>query len=337
MRPPNSASTTSHLNLGFITLFAKIMLHKNKHLVVRSPRNPILTKDDFPLDIVSVFNSCVVKQAPDRYVMVCRCEDSSFGRYMWVADSKDGVEFSPRAQPLAMPLGNPLFDEYVDATKSYWDPRVTLLDGQYYIVHAADVSNGASCQLGLFKIDADFQKLDWLGIISEPDNRNGVLFPEKIGGKYHRLDRPNDGGGFDIWTCSSPDLIHWGNPRRVLPKSRLGWGEKKIGPGAGPIKTEQGWLCIIHGVRRQCTDEVYSLGVMLLALDDPSKVIGYSRRAILAPEAPYELLGQSMNVVFTNGAILEDDGEVKIYYGGADTVQCLATARLDDLIAACLE
>lgn len=312
------------------------MLFPNKNLVVRYPGNPILTKDDFPGDIVAVFNSGVVKRAPHDYVMVCRCEDSSFGRYMWVADSKDGIRFKPRPKPLAMPVDNPLFDKYVDATKSYWDPRITRLEGQYYIVHAADVSNGASCQLGLFKINDNFEKLDWQGILCEPDNRNGVLFPEKINGKYHRLDRPNDNGGFDIWTCSSPDLMHWGFPHRVLEKSRLGWGEKKIGPGAVPIKTDKGWLCIIHGVRRQCADEVYCLGVMLLALDDPGKVVGYSRRAILAPETPYELLGQSMNVVFSTGAVLEDDGEVKIYYGGADTVQCLATARLEDLVAACL-
>jgi len=312
------------------------MRFPDKYIVHRCKENPILTKDDFPGDIVAVFNAGIVKQTPERYIMVCRCEDSSFNRYMWVADSKDGVRFIPRPRPLEMPVGNLLFDEYVHPTKSYWDPRVTFLDGEYYIVHAADVTNGASCQLGLFKIDANFEKLEWLGIISEPDNRNGVLFPEKIGGKYHRLDRPNDNGGFDIWTCSSPDLIHWGNPRRVLPKSALGWGEKKIGPGAVPIKTSKGWLCIIHGVRRQCTDEIYSLGVMLLDLHDPSKVVGYSRRAILAPEAPYELLGQSLSVVFTAGAILEDDGEVKIYYGGADTVMGLATARVEDLIEACL-
>jgi predicted GH43/DUF377 family glycosyl hydrolase len=312
------------------------MLCEKKYIVERYKGNPILTKDDFPNDIVSVFNSCVVKKSDNEYVMICRCEDSSFGRYMWVAESNDGIKFTPRPKPLGMPTGNPVFDQYVHPTKSYWDPRVTKIEDQYYIVHAADVTNGASCQIGLFKIDDNFEKLDWMGIISEPDNRNGVLFPEKINGLYYRLDRPNDNGGFDIWCCSSPDLIHWGNPRRVLDKSLLGWGEKKIGPGAVPIKTDKGWLCLIHGVRRQCTDEVYSIGVMLLDADDPSKVVGVSKRAIIAPEEPYELMGQSMNVVFTNGAVLEDDGIVKIYYGAADQVQCLATAKLDDLIYSCL-
>ncbi len=310
------------------------MLYDEKYIVHRYENNPILTKNDFPYDTVAVFNPGVVKQG-SKYMMICRCEDSSFNRYMWVAESYDGIKFTPRLHPLEMPKGDMIFDEYVHATKSYWDPRITYLEGKYYIVHAADVTNGASCQLGLFEIDENFEKLVWRGLISEPDNRNGVLFPEKINGKYYRLDRPNDNGGFDIWCCSSPDLIHWGNPRRVLAKERLGWGEKKIGPGAVPIKTEAGWLCIIHGVRRQCTDEVYSLGVMLLDLEDPTKLIGYSARAILAPEMPYELLGQSMNVVFTNGAVAEDDGTVKIYYGGADQVICLAIANINDLIESC--
>jgi predicted GH43/DUF377 family glycosyl hydrolase len=311
------------------------LLYQKKYIVHRCAQNPILTKDDFPGDIVSVFNSGIIKHN-GKYVMICRCEDSSFSRYMWVAQSDDGIKFTLRDKPLAMPVDDPLFREYVDGEKSYWDPRITCIEGQHYIVHAADVTNGASCQLGLFKIDDSFEKLEWMGLISEPDNRNGVLFPRKINGLYYRLDRPNDNGGFDIWACSSPDLIYWGNPRRVLSKSLLGWGEKKIGPGAVPIETDAGWLCIIHGVRRQCTDEVYSLGVMLLDRDDPTKLIACSRRAILAPEEPYELLGQSMNVVFTNGAVAEDDGSIKIYYGGADQVQCLATARIDDLIDSCL-
>jgi predicted GH43/DUF377 family glycosyl hydrolase len=172
------------------------MLCEKKYIVERYKGNPILTKDNFPNDIVSVFNSCVVKKSDNEYVMICRCEDSSFGRYMWVADSNDGIKFTPRPKPLEMPTGNPIFDQYVHPTKSYWDPRVTKIEDQYYIVHAADVTNGASCQIGLFKIDDNFEKLDWMGIISEPDNRNGVLFPEKINGLYYRLDRPNDNGGF---------------------------------------------------------------------------------------------------------------------------------------------
>ncbi|MBC2596381.1 glycoside hydrolase family 130 protein [Ruficoccus amylovorans] len=311
------------------------MIRAKKSLVRRYAANPILTAADFPGDIVSVFNAGAVKQ-DGRYLLVCRCEDSCFGRYMWVAESEDGIRFTPRPEPLAVPSDDPVFNQYVDATKSYWDPRVTEIDGQYYITHAADVTNGKTCQLGLFKIDRDFRRLEWMGLISEPDNRNGVLFPEKINGLYWRLDRPND-NSFDIWASASPDLEFWGHYRRVLAKETLGWGEKKIGPGSVPIKTDKGWLCIMHGVRRQVNDEVYSLGVMLLDLAEPWKLIGQSKRAILAPELPFEFQGQSPNVVFTNGSIAEDDGTVKIYYGAADQVLCLAESTVGELLGACLD
>ncbi|MCC6683188.1 MAG: glycoside hydrolase family 130 protein [Phycisphaeraceae bacterium] len=309
-------------------------MRDKKHLVQRYPDNPILTGDDFPGDIVTVFNAGVVKRDDGRYTMICRCEDSGLGRYMWVADSVDGIRFTPRPQPLKLPVDDPDFMTYCHTTKSYWDPRITRIDGRYYVAHAADVTNGLTCQLGLFEIDEAFEKLTWLGLISEPDNRNGVLFPEKIGGFYHRLDRPND-NAFDIWACQSPDLIHWGRPRRVLARSEVFWADQKIGPGAVPIRTDKGWLCIMHGVRRQCTDQVYSLGVMLLDLEDPAKLIGICPGAILFPQMTYELIGQSPSVVFTNAAILEPDGEMRIYYGAADTVLCLATANVDELIAAC--
>lgn len=310
------------------------MLREKKRIVVRHPGNPILTGEDFPNDIATVFNCGVVKQGPRKYTMVCRCEDTALGRYMWVADSTDGVRFKPRPQPVAMPVDNPDFMESCNDTWTYYDPRITKIEGQYYITHAAHTTHG--CQLGLFRTDEAFEKFDWLGVICWPDNRNGVLFPEKINGKYWRLDRPNVERAMDIWTGQSPDLIHWGMPRCIVRMSEVPWAYTKLGPGAPPIKTPEGWLCIIHGVRIQCAAHyVYQLGVALLDLENPNKVIGVAKRAILWPETPYELIGQTPSVVFTSGAVLEEDGEVKIYYGAADTVQCLATARVEDLIYAC--
>ena len=125
-----------------------------------------------------MFNSGVIKQGSERYVMVCRAEDSALGRYLWIAESSDGIHFKPRRRPLAMPRNNPVFDEYCGDTKSYWDPRITEIEGQYYITHAAHTRH--QCQIGLFKIDRDFECLEWLDLILPPDNRNGVLFPEKI-------------------------------------------------------------------------------------------------------------------------------------------------------------
>jgi beta-1,4-mannooligosaccharide/beta-1,4-mannosyl-N-acetylglucosamine phosphorylase len=195
--------------------------------------------------------------------------------------------------------------------------------------------SGHSCRLGLME-SPDMVKFNWIGFISETDNRNGVLFPEKINGLYCRLDRPNtsDGRAY-MWISYSPDLIYWGRSK-ALALAKDEWGWKKNGPGATPIRTKQGWLVIYHAVNVQCAAQyVYHLGVMLLDLKDPSKVIARSNAPILSPTMDYELMGLSYAVVFTCGAVLENNGEVKIYYGGADTVQCLGTAKLDDLVDAC--
>ncbi len=312
------------------------MLRQKKRIVHRYEGNPILTAEAFPYDVVTVFNSAVVKQAPDKYTMLTRVENTALERYMWVCDSRDGIHFTPRPEPVTVPVNDPVYYEYCDQgrQRTYFDPRVTRIDDQYYCCIAAHTTHG--CQVGLFKIDDDFETFEWIDLISWPDNRNGVLFPEKIGGMYWRLDRPNVPNASHIFVGQSPDLVHWGRPRFVLGTSMpCRWAQTKIGGGATPIRTEEGWLCIIHGVRLQCTDYVYSLGVMLLDLEDPGQLIGAAKRAILWPEKEYELVGQTPSVVFVNSAIVEDDGTVRLYYGGADTVACLATADLDELIYAC--
>lgn len=180
--------------------------NRPKEIVRRYEGNPILTAADFPGDITWVFNSGAIKK-DGRYVMVCRVEDSALHVYMWVADSEDGLRFTPRPGPVEVPHDDP---EYAECSpRTYFDPRVTEIDGIYYVVVASHSRH--KCRLGLFRT-TDFDAFEWMGCILEPDNRNGVLFPEKIGGKYVRLDRPNVGwgDGGDIWVSSSPDLIHWG-------------------------------------------------------------------------------------------------------------------------------
>jgi predicted GH43/DUF377 family glycosyl hydrolase len=299
----------------------------------RFHKNPVLTGKDFPegSGVRRVFNSGVIK-AGGRYVMACRVEDAALRNRIWIAESDDGLCFVPRPGPAELPHEDPEFAEYTAGM--YYDPRITFLDGAYYLMHAAHSSHG--CRLGLLKTH-DFTRFEWLGCVSAPDNRNGALFPEKIGGLYARLERPNTGGAFgDMWVSYSPDLIFWGKARCVLRNRDVRWAWTKLGPGAVPIRTEHGWLTIFHGVRTQCAQHyVYQLGVCLLALDDPSRVVGRCEEAILEPEEPYELVGQTPSVVFTSGAVLEDDGELKVYYGGADTVQCLATTTIERMLAAC--
>ncbi len=181
----------------------------------------------------------------------------------------------------------------------------------------------------------DFKSFDRMRFLTQPWSRNCALFPEKIGGLYARLDRPMSGNDAITWVTYSPDLVYWGDSKPINLQPQT-WMREKWGPGPTPIKTEKGWLLIIHGVWFAC-NYVYRLGVILLDLDDPSVVVGQCPEFILTPREDYERCGEVPNVVFSNGAIPEPDGELKVYYGAADTCVCLATAQIDDLVEACLE
>ena len=305
-----------------------IVYPKDKeNIVVRYSGNPILTKDDVPAAAKGVFNSGCIKVAEGEYVMLCRVETPSMKQLVWPADSKDGINFTFRPDPIKMPDTDE-FKEYT--TGMYYDPRITKIDDKFYVVFACH--SGHSCRLGLLE-SPDMKTFEWKGFISETDNRNGLLFPEKINGSYCRLDRPNTGDGTGyMWVSYSPDLIHWGRSK-ALAAAQDEWGWKKNGPGAVPIKTDKGWLVIFHAVNVQCAAQyVYHLGVMLLDLEDPSKIIARGKAPILSPTTDYELTGLTYAVVFTCGAVAEDSGEVKIYYGGRIPYSVLPRQKLTTLL-----
>jgi predicted GH43/DUF377 family glycosyl hydrolase len=308
-------------------------IHAGSDLIRRYENNPILTGNDFPPEyhIAHCFNSGVTKYN-DRYLMLCRAEDIGLKAYFWVAESEDGIHFTPRSKPFDMPIDDATWRRY--ASINHYDPRITKIDDVYYILHACH--SEFDCRISLFQTE-DWTKLEWRGFISDPGNRNGALFPEKFNGYYTRLDRPmSSWHGGDMWISYSPDLIHWGQSTCVMQNSQIKWAWSKIGAGAVPIKTDQGWINIFHGVRTQCASHyVYQLGVCLHDLDDPTKIIACCEKPILRPIMDFELVGQTPSVVFTAGAIVEDDGEVKIYYGGADTVQCLAYSTISELLDFC--
>lgn len=302
-------------------------------LIRRYEKNPILTGNDFPAQyhIAHCFNSGIIKHN-GKYLMLCRLEDIGLKPYFWVVESDDGVHFTPRSGPIQMPLDNPTWQKYASGT--FYDPRITKIGDVYYIMHACH--SPFDCRTSLLQT-RDWEHFEWMGFVSEPGNRNGVLFPEKFNGLYTRLDRPmSSWEGGDMWISYSPDLIHWGQSECIMRNSAIKWAWAKIGAGAVPIKTNAGWLNIFHGVRTQCKSHfVYQLGVCLHDLENPSKIIACCEKPILRPTKDYELVGQTPSVVFTAGAIVEDDGEVKIYYGGADTVQCLAFSTINELIEMC--
>ena len=316
-------------------------------MLKRHPANPVLSHKDVPYDAALIFNAGVVKYQ-GRYVMVFRNDvfkkwddAGSFSHTnIGLAFSKDGVKWEVQPKPCFK-----LEDSEI--TRAY-DPRLTVIDGKCVMCFAVDTKHGVR---GGIAVTEDFEHFD-IKSISVPDNRNMVLFPERIGGKYFRLERPmpvysRGKDRFDIWSSDSPDLAYWGNNRLVLGVEDVPFADDKIGPAAPPIKTKKGWLTTFHAVDRDDTrgkngweakwTKRYHAGIMLLDLEQPWKVVGICKRPLIQPKESYECNGFRNDVIFPGGMVLEDSGEVKIYYGASDTYECLATAHVDDLIKLCLE
>ncbi len=314
--------------------------------MLRHPANPILTAAAIPYPATLVFNAGVCRYQ-GRYVMAFRNDygygETGSGKFtgtnIGLAFSDDGIAWTPAPKPW--------IEWRDDEVRRAYDPRLSVVDGRIVLCFAVDTAHGV--RGGIATTD-DFDV--WtVQSLSVPDNRNMVVFPERIHGRYARLERPfpvysRGRDRFDIWYSQSPDLHYWGGTELVLGVEDVPYANDKIGPAAPPVRTPKGWLTTFHGVFRDpargkhgwedCWQKIYHAGIMLLDLDEPWKVIGLCQEPLLSPEAPYERdTGFRTDVIFPGGMILEDSGEVKIYYGAADTVECLATASVDDLLAAC--
>ena len=307
---------------------------------------PVLTRHDIPYSAALIFNAGVTKFA-GKYVMMFRNDSGDYDARklgptnIGLAYSDDGIHWKSTDKPCFTLKDNEIFRAY--------DPRLTVLDGRCYVCFACDTWHGLR---GGIAVTDDFEHFDILSM-TVPDNRNLVLFPEKIGGMYTRLERPmpvysRGGDRFDLWLSQSPDLRFWGDSKLVSAVERVPFANDKIGPAAPPVLTEKGWLTVFHAVIRDNTrgkngwedrwQKMYYAGIMLLDRDDPSKVLGMSKSPLIVPEEPYEAVdGFRTHVIFPGGLIKEDDGSVKIYYGAADTVECLAVAGVDDLLKLCLD
>lgn len=306
-----------------------------KDVLVRHPGNPVLTAADFPVKMRAVYNSAAVKIREGRYVMLCRCNMLNHRTLLWGADSTDGLSWKLRPEPFEMPDT----DLWKRATSSvYYDPRITFIDGKFLVLLAVEGDQG--CRVALFESRDQLKTLKYVNFVNVPGSRNMVIFPEKSAdGRYMRLERPNTGPGGkgDVWFSHSPDLLHWGDSYEVLKADSRLWNYaySGLGPSTVPHKTKDGWLCIFHAIMNNCTTREYSVGAMLLDLKKPWIVKHVTKHPILAPEAEYEMRGLVEHVCFPCAKIVEPDGTVKLYYGGADTVQCVATGKLSDIIHAC--
>lgn len=302
----------------------------NHPIVRRYHGNPILTKADVPYPVQTVHNAGVVKH-DGKYIMLFRSHLDTGRSIIGLARSDDGFHFTADPAPFLTPARSGPFAAYEEFGVE--DPRITKIGGEHLITYSAYSRNGV--RIALAKT-TDFRSVERVSLITEADYRNVVIFPEKVGGLYARLDRPHSEiAPWSIWISYSPDLRYWGESSLIMRPEPYHWDEMKIGPGAPPIRTEQGWLSIYHGVFQTMAGAVYRLGVALHDLGDPAKIIGVGDSWILQPEAPWEVTGYVPNVVFSCGAVPEPDGTVKIYWGGADTVMCVGEANIADLIALC--
>lgn len=304
-----------------------------REVVVRYKKNPILTKDDVPYPVATVHNAGVVKYK-GKYIMLFRSHLLNGRSVIGIAKSDDGYDFKVEPKPFLTPCKDKesIFSQYEEYGVE--DLRISEIDGEYLLTYSCYSKYGV--RIALAKT-TDFIEVERVALITQADLRNVVIFPEKIGGQYVRLDRPHSEiSKWSIWISYSPDLIHWGRSKLIMHPHKYYWDEMKIGPGATPIKTKKGWLNIYHGVFKTMSGSVYRLGVALHELEDPSIVLGVSDEWILQPEDPWEVTGYVPNVVFTCGAVDEEDGTVKIYWGGADSVMCVGEANINKLIDMCL-
>jgi beta-1,4-mannooligosaccharide/beta-1,4-mannosyl-N-acetylglucosamine phosphorylase len=296
--------------------------------VWRYDANPIIRRDE-QKNSNSIFNSAVVPFG-DGFAGVFRCDSRSVSMDIFTGFSKDGLHWSISDEPIRFE-GDP----EVTAREYRYDPRVCRLDGRYYLTWC-NGAHGPTIGVGWTE---DFTVFHQEENAFLPYNRNGVLFPRKIGGNYMMLSRPSDTGHTpfgDIFCSQSPDLVYWGRHRWVMGTvdgDRSAWQSKKIGPGPIPIETDEGWLLIYHGVINTCNGFVYRMGAALLDLERPWLVKKRSRNYILGPQELYECVGDVPNVTFPCAALADGaTGRIAIYYGCADTVTGLAFTTADELI-----
>lgn len=296
----------------------------------RYKHNPILCKDDVPYPCNAVFNAAACKYK-NQYLLLLRIEDLKGHSHLTLARSGDGYQFSVDPKPWIYPSEDPYYKPY--ERFGVEDPRITLIEDTYYITYTAYGPFGPRVGIGLTN---DFVTFERVSLATEVDNKDAVLFPEKIGNNFVMIDRPGGMGGQmgAIWITYSKDFIYWGRAKAILGP-QPGWGPSKLGISTSPIKTDAGWFVLYHGVRQTASGRLYRIGAMLLDLDDPSIVVGYTQHFLFGPEELYERTGDVPNVVFPCGIIPESDDTIKMYYGAADTCIAVAEAKLGDIITLC--
>ena len=292
----------------------------------RYSANPVIPRDLLP-DSNSIFNSAVVPFGKG-FAGVFRCDDTNRRMTLHAGFSDNGIDWRIEKEQIRFEGGA---DEWVYG----YDPRVCMIDGKYYVTWC----NGYHGPTIGVAVTEDFRTFRQLENAFLPYNRNGVLFPRKINGRFAMLSRPSDTGHTafgDIFYSESPDLEFWGRHRHVMapaPFELSAWQCMKIGAGPVPVETSEGWLIFHHGVLHSCNGYVYSFGSALLDIDEPWKVIARSGPYLLSPQTLYECVGDVPNVAFPCAALHDpESGRIAIYYGCADTVTGLAFGYIPEIV-----
>ena len=302
--------------------------HSND-VVWRYTENPVVKRDAIPSSN-SIFNSAVVR-FQDGYAGVFRCDNKAVQMNIFAGFSKNGIDWDIDHEPIRFKAGN---TDMIESDYKY-DPRVVFIEDRYWITWCNGY-NGPTIGIGY---TFDFKEFFQCENAFLPFNRNGVLFPEKIDGKYTMLSRPSDNGHTpfgDIYISYSPDMKYWGEHRcvmKVTPFVDSAWQCTKIGAGPIPILTDEGWLTFYHGVINTCNGFRYSMGAAILDKQRPDRVLYRTKPYLLSPQTNYECMGDVPNVVFPCAALhsIEED-KVAIYYGAADTVTGLAFGYLSEIV-----
>ncbi|MDX9971754.1 MAG: glycosidase [FCB group bacterium] len=303
-----------------------------QELFRRHPDNPILSAEQWPYLINTVFNAGATRLANGETLLLCRCEDTAGRSHLTAARSADGVtNWRVDERPTFAPdvVGHPEEVWGVEDPRVVWVPELE----KYVIAYTCYSPSGAGVSLATTE---DFVNFERLGNIMPPEDKDASLFPRRFNGRWALIHRPvPTHGRAHMWVSYSPDLKHWGD-HTITVMARRGpfWDANKIGLSSTPIETPEGWLVIYHGVKLTPAGAIYRLGLTLLDLEDPAHSILRSESWIMAPRETYERMGEVHDVVFPCGHTIGDDGDtINLYYGAADTSISLATGSIKEILA----
>jgi predicted GH43/DUF377 family glycosyl hydrolase len=325
---PNIAPDVS---IDSISAETHVETHTDLSLFTRYSGNPILTQNDWPYPINSVFNAGAVRLTDGNTLLLCRVEDrrglshlcaarSANGIDNWVIDSQPTLPANPR--------------DYPEEVWGIEDPRITYVPelGQFAVAYTSYARGGPGVSLALTK---DFKSFERYGVIMQPEDKDAALLPRRINGLWALIHRPVTTLGAHMWISYSPDLRHWGGHKIILEARRGGWWDaNKIGLCSPPIETPRGWLTIYHGVRQTASGSIYRLGLALFDLERPEICLQRGDSWMFGPETWYERGGDVKDVVFPCGQTIDEDGDtIILYYGAADSTMALATGSIRALLS----